>query len=438
MRLADAEDGILACVHCGLCLPACPTFRVLGDENDSPRGRVYLMRALVEGRVEPEGAFATHIGRCLGCRACETACPAGVRFGALLEKARADLSRARRITRWWTRAALRLLTGGLVSRWLYALLRLVRRSGLATLAGRLLPGRVGLAGRLLAASSPAGRPVAGWPVAGNGRAEGTPTEAEASTGAEASTYALLEGCVSGGLFGHVHRAARAALAADGFVERSAPEQKCCGALHAHAGLEAEARALARRNVAAFERSGARWVVADAAGCGAALREYGAWLADDPEWAGRARALSERARDVTELLAAPANGAGAREGARFRLPAPARMGYDAPCHLLHAQRVDAAPLSALARVEGLHVRPLPSSDRCCGGAGIYNLLHPTLSADVLDEKLGEIRSGGYQAILTGNPGCAMQIGAGLRATGDRTPVLHPVEVLAIASAEPGRR
>ncbi len=486
-HLAADEDLLLACVHCGFCLSACPTYDVLGDENDSPRGRLYLMRALLEGRAEASGAFELHIGQCLGCRACEPVCPAGVEYGALLESARADgverrRNPAARLAHLAGRLGLRLLTGPL-RRPLFALLRLARRSGLSRLAGRL-PGRAGLAARLLDATRPdpalharPGRP----PAAGDaGASAGGPGGASsgASAGgyrgpaaeaadpdaggdaapADAPGFALLEGCVMDGLFAHVHGATRRVLAAAGFREVAAPAQGCCGALHAHAGFLEAARRLARRNVEAFEAAEADVIAVNSAGCGAAMREYRRWLAEEPEWAERAGRLADRVRDVSQLLAAaPTGGRGTRAGGRLasgpagnrlasgpaggRLASgPAgRIAYDAPCHLLHGQGVRDEPLELLAAIPGGEAAPLPSSDRCCGGAGVYNLLHRRLSERVLAPKLEEVASGGYAWVATGNPGCIMQIGAGLRATGSGARAVHPVELLdASRAGDPGGR
>lgn len=449
-HLAADEERLLACVHCGFCLSACPTYEAVGDENDSPRGRLHLMRALLEDRLDAEGAFARHIGRCLGCRACEPVCPAGVEYGTLLEAARADglagrTGAAGRLEALAGRLGLALLAGP-ARRPLFLLLRAVRASGLAALAGRL-PGRAGLAARLLEASRPDRRlhpgaadaegraPRAGF--VGERRGAGDRGGADDREGADdrgggggtaGPTYALLEGCVMSGLFGHVHRATRRALAAAGFRERRAPGQACCGALHAHAGFGGAARRMARRNVAAFEACGVDRIAVNAAGCGAALRDYPRWLAEEAGWAERAGRVAGRVRDVTELLAA------GPELPRGRLPG--RIAYDAPCHLLHAQGVREQPLRVLGRIADAAVEPLPSSERCCGGAGVYNLLHPDLSASVLAPKLDEVEAGGYEWVATGNPGCVMQVGAGLRARGIPARAVHPVEILDAAGPEPG--
>lgn len=407
-----SDDSLTACVHCGFCVPVCPTWDILREENDSPRGRLYLMRAEIEGRVDPAGAFADHIGRCVGCRACETVCPAGVPYGHLLEQARARIPLSPRARSSGDRF-LELLTGTGSQR-LYALGRLIRRLGIAHFVGRLMPGLVGRALRLLGATKPALSAAIGQPA-------GAPSES-------AERYALLEGCVMAGLFGHVHEATRRTLATAGLREVRASEARCCGALHAHAGRLAAAREMARVNIAAFETTSEAWIVTNSAGCGAALRDYPAWLEADPEWRDRAAAVAERVRDVTELLACAVtqHGLGATVGSL-----EGRVGYDAPCHLVHAQGVRDEPLAVLRSVAGLRVEALPSSDRCCGGAGLYGLTEPDLADAIASPKLDEIRSGKYDWIATGNPGCIMYIGAGLRLAGVRTPVVHPVELVDLA-------
>ena len=412
------DELLAACVHCGFCVPVCPTWDILREENDSPRGRLYLMRAEAEGRVDPAGAFSVHLGRCLGCRACESACPAGVPYGHLLERARTripDRPVARRRKLWLLSA----LTAPRISGITYAVARLFRSYGLAGALGRHLPGRTGQLLRMLAATRPVFGPASSAELSSDRPAGAT---------SDAGSYSLLTGCVMDGLFSHVHDATRRTLARAGYREVQAPEQACCGALHAHAGLLEEAREQARGNIEAFERTDCDWIVTNSAGCGAGLRDYPAWFADEPEWKERAEAIGRRVRDVTEILAIALRppGEAGRAGARFGLEG--RVGYDAPCHLHHAQRVTAEPLAVLRAIPGLDVEALPSSERCCGGAGAYNLAHPELAARVRAPKLGEVQRGGFDWVATGNPGCIMYLGAGLLRAGDRTPVVHPVELV----------
>ncbi len=424
---AAADSGVTdellaACVHCGFCVPVCPTWDILREENDSPRGRLYLMRAEAEGRVDPAGAFSVHLGRCLGCRACESVCPAGVPFGHLLEKARARIP-PRPEAGWREKWLLTALTEPRFARYTYGAARVLRSTGLARLLARLLPGRAGQALHLLAATQPTFRSGADAGGSGTGLA---PVDGEADT----IGYALLEGCVMEGLFAHVHGATRRTLSRAGYREVPAPEQACCGALHAHAGLLEDARDLARQNIQAFEKSAAEWIVTDSAGCGAGLKDYPAWLADDPDWCERAESVAARVRDVTELLADASIESGAdRDDAGPERDI--RVAYDAPCHLHHGQGVRDAPLDVLRAAPGLEVECLPSYERCCGGAGLYSLTQPELAHQVRSPKLAEAVAGDFDCVATGNPGCIMYLGAGLDSSGNRIPVVHPVELVDLA-------
>lgn len=410
--LAAAVPGIMSCVHCGFCLQACPTYLALGDENDSPRGRIFLARALVEGDLSlDDAAPATHFDRCLGCRACETACPSGVPYGEILEAARATL-----VTRHpmpvLARILLRVFAHPTLLAPSLAVARALRRTGVARLLARL-PGRVGFGFAMLAASeSPL--PRRRWAPDGDG-----------SRGA----VALLRGCVMEGLFADTNRATERTLAANAYAVVAAPGQQCCGALHAHAGDLDGARALARINVAAFERANAEWIAVNASGCGAMMKEYGHLLAGDSQFATRAADVARRVRDVTELLAAA--------GPVPAGPLPLRVTYDAPCHLVHAQRVMRPPLAVLEAIPELQLEPLVDADQCCGSAGIYNLVQPAIAQQVLAPKLAHIEHTRASLVATGNPGCLMQIGAGLLRRGSATRVVHPVDLLDAAYAARSR-
>jgi len=401
--LAAAIPGIETCVHCGFCLQACPTYVNLEDENDSPRGRIVLMRAAVEGEIPlDDPSLQTHIDRCLGCRACETACPSGVPYGQLLEATRATL-REVRPTPLLGRLVLGVFAKKALLRVMLIASRIIRATRLPSLAASI-GGRLGFASAMLASTR--------LPL----------PEREYDFGMEGKrgAVALLEGCVMSGLFARTNRATRRTLRANDYRVRGAPNQACCGALHAHAGDLETARTLARQNVEAFEKSGAEFIGVNAAGCGAMMKEYGHLLGDDPHWADRAAAMAARVRDVSELLAA----AGPRPGA----PLPLRVTYDAPCHLLHAQRVVAPPLAVLRAIPELTLLPLTDAEQCCGAAGIYNLLEPATSNAVLAPKLRHIASTGADWVATGNPGCLMQIGAGLRLAHARARAVHPIDLL----------
>jgi glycolate oxidase iron-sulfur subunit len=401
--LANASAGIDACVHCGFCLQACPTYLTLEDENDSPRGRIVLMHALVEGTLPVDDPdVRTHIDRCLGCRACETACPSGVPYGRLLEATRATLTAnqpnpaiARAIL--FTFAHPALLSLAMLSG------RIARALRLSSLLARL-PGRLGFAMAMLEATRAPIERAAYRPARDGSR----------------GTATLLTGCVMEGLFTETNRATERTLTANDYAVVATRGQRCCGALHAHAGDADAARALARHNIAAFEASGADYVVANAAGCGAMMKEYEHLFTDEPEWRHRASAVASRVRDVSELLAE----AGPRPGGALDVT----VTYDAPCHLLHAQRVANPPLSVLGAVRGLSLVPLAGSEHCCGSAGIYNLVEPDVSDTVLAPKLARIAETRATLVATGNPGCLMQIGAGLHQAGSRVRVVHPVDLL----------
>jgi glycolate oxidase iron-sulfur subunit len=400
--LERARAGLDSCVHCGFCLQACPTYLALEDENDSPRGRLVLMRAALEGRVALDDSdVATHLSRCLGCRGCESACPSGVPYGHLLEAAREQLAAVRplpvvaRVILWaFARPAVLR-----VALWFG---RLARDTGIAAELARI-PGAAGFPFAMLASTVRAHTPA--W----------TPRAA-----ATRASVATLDGCVMEGLFTEVNRATERVLAENGYSLCAAPGQQCCGALHVHAGDAATARDLAKTNIAAFEASGATFVASNSAGCGAMMKEYGQLLADDPAWRDRARAFSAKVRDASELLAA----AGPRPGA----PLPRRITYDAPCHLEHAQKVSTPPLQVLAAIPGLEHTPLDDREQCCGSAGIFNLIEPNVSERVLAAKMRCIHATSAPIVATGNPGCLMQIGAGLVREGRGAVARHPIELL----------
>ena len=420
--LQENREGLLTCVHCGLCLPSCPTYRVLGNENDSPRGRLYLMRGVMENRIEPGRAFVSHIDLCLGCRACETVCPSGVPYGQILEAARAEVAAVEESRKSATPLITRFVLNRIFSqpRLLNVLMtgaRWLRDSGLARMAldAGLVKGRLKLALALLVAT---GSRV---PTA-NGRGSGTGRRSESLiAGRRTNRVALLRGCVMEGLFRATNRATERVLEINGCEIVSCPDQVCCGALHAHAGQIETARQLAKRNIDCFDRSKPDRVIVNAAGCGAAMKEYGHLLKDDPEYKDRAVEFSKRVRDACEYLVEIGI---ARPSGRIE----ARVAYDAPCHLIHAQRIVQAPLDVLRAIPGIEIAPLKGYESCCGGAGIYNLLHPDLSGAILSEKLANIAATGATLVATSNPGCLMQIGAGLILNGSLCAAVQPVDLL----------
>jgi glycolate oxidase iron-sulfur subunit len=424
---ANAASGYSAldpCVHCGFCLPACPTYLVTGDESHSPRGRIVLMRALERGDISAaDSSLVDHLDACLGCRGCEPACPSGVGYGRGLEAARAQLYAARGLP-----PLARLVLGVFRYRQLWRPLFTAARALRATRLPALLAGRNRLRfgmGMLAASAEMRQRPD--W--VGQSDPD-SPEQVNATrppvlrSGPAPPTVALFRGCVMDTLFSHIHQATRRTLEANGYKVVEIADQACCGALHEHAGDREAAVALARENVSVLVDK-ADYLVVNSAGCGALLKDYGHLLGTE-----EARHLAARVRDVSELLAER----GPRPGAPLNLD----VAYDAPCHLQHAQRVHEAPLAILKAIPGLRLRLLPGSDRCCGSAGIYSVLRPDMARAVLDQKIAGVKSvtPAPSLVVTGNPGCLMQIGAGLRAADLPIGVAHPVELLDLSYSEAG--
>jgi glycolate oxidase iron-sulfur subunit len=420
-RTTDAPDygKLMECVHCGLCLPTCPTYAELGVEMDSPRGRIYLMRAVVDGRLSLSPAYQEHISLCLGCRACETACPSGVKFGQLLEEARGQIEQAEApayppLTRWLRTLAFKgILPRPWVLRVLGNFLLLYQASGLRALLhhptlARWLPQHLANLDQLL--------PTLPKRAYRHGLREFTPAHGE-----RRGRVGFLSGCVMPIFFSQINYATVQLLAANGYDVVTPSTQRCCGALHAHAGERQEARRLARQNLEAFGEARVDWIVVNAAGCGALLKEYHELLQHDPLLRGAAKQFSDRVLDVSQFF----------DRFPFRGPLshlPLRVAYDDPCHLLHGQRVKDEPRRLLRAIPGLELVDVPESDWCCGGAGIYNLLHPELSAQILERKMKHIAAVDPDVVTTGNPGCILQLSAGAKRHGLSAAVVHPIELL----------
>lgn len=408
-------EGLDACVHCGFCLQACPTFLATGDESDSPRGRIELMRALERGDLTAtDAALSYHLDRCLGCRGCEPVCPSGVRYGHGLEAARARITATRGVPRL-ARLALWALTTPGVSGFVYRLARALRATGIPRLFAGW--GRLGFGMGMLAATKPVRR------VAFGARRRHLSFNAARDT---PHAVQIFRGCVMQGLFAHVHDATIRTLAVNGYHVREIPGQGCCGALHAHAGLVEEARALARTNIESFG-DGEEPIVVNSAGCGALMKEYGHLLEDE-----KGTRFGSRVRDVTEVLAGDS-----MNGPVAGAPVDLHVAYDPPCHLLHAQGVAVPPLKLFAAIPLLELVQVPGAAECCGSAGLFTLLEPEMSRAVLATKLERLREAAPQVVATGNPGCLMQLGAGLAALGLPTQVRHPVELLDDAYRAAGR-
>jgi glycolate oxidase iron-sulfur subunit len=408
------EERFLDCVHCGLCLTACPTYLETGHEADSPRGRIYLMHGLQTGTLAPSADVVRHLDLCLGCRACETACPSGVRYGALIEAARPVLNAHGRRT--WTRHMRRLAIGELVAnprgqRLLRAAARWLPRPLLASLARRpSLPEWLRFQAALaLGLPRAPRRPPLPRSLEAVGRARGT--------------VALLPGCLAHSFFPDTNDHAARLLALAGYRVRTPGRPLCCGAMLLHLGHHDDALALARETLGALGDLGADIIAVTAAGCGAMLQSYGELLGD----AGAA--LAARTRDVTAILAeaelpAPTH------------PVPYRVAYHDACHLAHGQGVRDAPRSLLRVLPGVQVVELPEADLCCGSAGTYNLTEPSMGRRLMLRKARHVVATGAALLAAANPGCVVQIRAGLAFLGARVYVCHPVDLLAAAHFDLG--
>jgi glycolate oxidase iron-sulfur subunit len=418
-------EGVNQCVHCGLCLAYCPTFSELGTEMDSPRGRIFLVKSLAEGRIGLTDPTVEHLSLCLDCRACETVCPAGVPYGRLIEAAKAEIERQRPgglLRRMFRRLNFGLLLGspralaaaamGLRLYQASGLQRLVRRTGLA----RMLPGTLAAWEALLPVIPPAAERVAPPPL--------TP-----SVGPRRARVALLTGCVQSVVFGAQNRATARVLARNGCDVLTPRGQGCCGALNAHGGDHGRAVEMAKRTIETFEVAGADAVIVNTSGCGAHMKAYGALLASEPAWTERAARFARTVQDLAEFLA--------REPLRGPLGAVAMtVTYHDPCHVVHGQKIRRQPRELLAQIPSLKLVELPESDWCCGSAGIYNLTQPEMADRLLGRKVRNVTATGAEAVVTANPGCILQIQAGLRAQGRDLPVLHLVDILDRAYASEG--
>jgi glycolate oxidase iron-sulfur subunit len=411
------EMGLIEdCVHCGFCLPACPTYVLWGEEMDSPRGRIYMMKKSAQGEAPLDQRFGLHMDNCLGCMACMTACPSGVQYNKLIEDTRAQVER--NVPRSTTDSLfrkilfatfpyvrrLRLLALPMLIYQRCGLQRLLRASGLL----RLLPKR------LLQMESLLPRVPVGF-------MQGLP--AKVSPVAEPRRrVGMLSGCVQQVFFQHVNQATARVLAAEGCEVVIPQAQECCGALMLHSGLDEQAAALARRMIATFEKAKVDTIVINAAGCGSTMKEYGHLLRDDPAWAARASEFSAKCKDISEILCElPARSP--------RHALPMRVAYHDACHLRHAQAIHAEPRRLLATIPSLEVAEIEESSLCCGSAGVYNLLHPEPANQLGDRKVENLLATKAEAVISANPGCLLQLMSGLRRRGlDAMPTYHMVELL----------
>jgi glycolate oxidase iron-sulfur subunit len=415
------------CVHCGFCLPACPTYQLWGEEMDSPRGRIHLMTQVLDG-AELTEATATHLDRCLGCMACVPACPSGVQYNRLIESARSWLDDTgdqpapdrggfgRTLRGRATRAAIfALFPHPRRLRLATAPLRAAQRAGLDRLARRSsLPGRLApeLAAALRLAPPPTGR-VPALPRLVPARGE------------RRAVVGMLTGCVQGVFFPQVNTATARVLAAEGCDVVIPDGQGCCGALSLHAGRRSEALRLAKHTIATFERAGVDAIVVNSAGCGSAMKEYGQLLAGDPDWAARAAALAGRVRDFAEFVAGLTAPAGQQAP---RHPLPVTAVYHDACHLGHAQGIKAQPRQLLAAIPQLQLTETGDGGVCCGSAGVYNLLQPEAARELGTRKAATVQATGARLLISANPGCSLQIASALEAQGVAMPVAHTAQVL----------
>jgi glycolate oxidase iron-sulfur subunit len=397
----------LDCIHCGLCLSSCPTYRVLGSEMDSPRGRIYLMRAFDEGRARITDSFVEHMFRCLDCRACETACPSGVRFGHMMEEMRGKIVE-QQPAHWLARLVLKRVFPSPRRFQLAArLLQLYRASGVQRLVrstgllSRIAP-RMSAAEALM----PDVTVERGVTVGGYYPAEGK----------KEGAVAFFTGCVMNSMMGPVNRASVKLLTAAGYDVTVPGGQICCGALANHAGLRQTAREMARTNVAAFPAERLDAIIINAAGCGAMLKEYPVLI----EGAG---GFSSKVKDIAEFLAST------RIFGRLKKPLNRRVGYDDPCHLIHGQGIKTEPRRLLKAIPGIQFVEVEGADQCCGSAGIYNIMQNELSMEILDRKMEKINRADVEILATGNPGCMFQFKYGAKKLGLKLDVVHPVELLA---------
>ncbi len=437
---APSDAMINACVHCGLCLSSCPTYRETGVETSSPRGRIYLMKAVSEGQIGLESPVFQHqMSECLNCRACEAVCPSGVQYGAILEASRAQITQARlRVSQhgaasnapikpyaWWQRVLrwlvfnqlfkhMTLFRGFARSIWLY------QRSGgqwLARTSGLLK--RIGM--QDMEALLPAMSDRFVVPQGQVYRAEGE----------RRYVVALVTGCIMSTSAAHVHAATLRVLQKNGCDVILPPGQGCCGALHTHGGDMDGGRELARRNIVAFEKLAVDAIIVNAAGCGSTLKEYGHLLHDDPNWYQRGVAFSNRVKDIYEFLAA----IGLNQAALGSLPLT--VTFQEPCHLAHAQRITTQPRILLTAIPDLQLREMQESSLCCGSAGVYNITQPEMAARLAARKVNRALATGAQVIATANPGCAFQLAAELRRQGKNVQVRYIVELLDAAYQRGGR-
>ncbi len=450
-RQTHTYDLMRQCIHCGFCLPTCPTYAVLGVEMDSPRGRIYQMQAVAEGRLAISDDFIEHMYCCVGCRACETACPSGVQFGKLIEAAREQIQlettaistddedihdsdlysslfspTMNSSMQSFAATALRrfffdrMLPSRLVTSLVFAGLKLYQRSGLQTLVRR-----TGLLDAVNALPTPfQGKlklPEALMPYASGDLIPTPLPEVTPALGRQRYRVGFISGCIMDQIFRDINDASIRVLAANGCEVITPTAQQCCGALHVHAGEAERGRELARHNIDVFESYNCDAIIINSAGCGSTLKEYGHLLRDDPIYASRAAAFSAKVKDISEFLTGI-------DWNRNMGELSHTVAYHDACHLAHGQKIRQQPRQLLQAIPGITMVPLKESDWCCGSAGIYNITNQDMASQLLERKMDNVVATGATVIATGNPGCMMQIALGVRNRGLEMNVVHPVQLL----------
>lgn len=403
-----APDLINQCVHCGFCLPACPTYALWGEEMDSPRGRIYLIKMASEGTTEMTPKWVEHFDTCLGCMSCMTACPSGVDYGKLIEATRAQIERRHPRTlgeRLHRQMIFSLFPHVGRLRVMRPLLKFYQRSGLRGIVSKLLTGRLAVMEKLLPPLGPHTEIPAVTPAQGTQR----------------KRVGLQLGCVQREFLSEINAATVRVLAAEGCEVIAPKSQGCCGALQIHAGEEAPALDHARRMIDEFEKANVDVIITNAGGCGSNVREYGHQLRDDPQYAERAKRFSAKCRDVSEFLAELGPQA-------KRHPVNARVAYHDSCHLQHAQKVRTQPRALLAAIPNAQILDIPEAALCCGSAGIYNMVQPETAQTLADRKADWIAPLKADIVATGNPGCLLQLQSALQRKGESTRVLHTIQVI----------
>jgi glycolate oxidase iron-sulfur subunit len=408
--LTPLEPLIDKCVHCGFCLPTCPSYILLGQEMDSPRGRIYMMKAGTEARMTMNDGMVGHFDTCLGCMACETACPSGVRYAPLIEETRAAIEHHHA----------RPLGERLFRRLLFSLLPYPTRLRLFALPLALVNSLRGQKALMSVLPRKLRNLIELAPDAKTSRRSSV-AEHTRAVGETRLRVGFVTGCVQQVFFGHVNDATVRVLAAEGCEIVAPRSQGCCGALALHSGRDEDARDFARSLIASFERANVDVIVVNAAGCGSSMKSYGDLFRNDPAWAGRAQAFAAKVRDVTEVLA-PLD----PRAPRHRLNM--RVAYHDACHLAHAQGIRTEPRNLLQGIPGLELVPVADGDICCGSAGIFNLVQPEMAAELGRRKAANIAAASPDIIATTNPGCMLQINAAARAAGSDRPIVHVVELL----------